>query len=298
MEFHVLKFQGLNVRESEKVAQVAAVKCLGHEPRAPVMRATHSKFFYERHQTQLVQLGQWPQLAVSDAGSSPPESDGVVEVWECSKIQGVASQRTRLERIEVVDKMGDDHFPDFIREATGRVVRGTRLWGRTAEEIIDLNFALIPNDLHGDREVCPYGANRADVSTVGIDWFVIIIPDVGGIEPFERPTPLVVGDVAMIVAGGRDASSEVIGSDRIVPTWTPRFKIGWNPASDSERGRSRGGSCRGTFKAHPNTQGECSGRRLIDSDKPRSAWFLFPRVHSRRQPPPWKPPRFTRVIMN
>ena len=92
------------------------------------MALGHADFFHMERETQLVQLGQGPKRAKSGPRLVIRESKGMMEVWDRDDVPGAASQRTRLESAEVMDKVGDDHFHDFIRNAAGRFVRGTRAW--------------------------------------------------------------------------------------------------------------------------------------------------------------------------
>ena len=62
--------------------------------------------------------------------------------------------------------MGDDHLHDFIREGVGGFMRAARHWRWTTEEVIDLNFTLMPDVDHTNRDVCPYGANNAKVGAI------------------------------------------------------------------------------------------------------------------------------------
>jgi len=54
VDFKVLKFQNVNVRESGKVAQVTAAECMRHEPRICATPSLHpllySDLFYVKHQ--------------------------------------------------------------------------------------------------------------------------------------------------------------------------------------------------------------------------------------------------------
>jgi len=45
----------------------------------------------------------------------PPESEGMVEMWDRNDVPGAAGQRTRLKRVEVVGEVDDDYLRDFIR---------------------------------------------------------------------------------------------------------------------------------------------------------------------------------------
>jgi len=56
VDFRMIEFQSLNVRESGPVAQATAAECLRREPITGV-KCAHSDFLYERHQTLLMQLG-------------------------------------------------------------------------------------------------------------------------------------------------------------------------------------------------------------------------------------------------
>ena len=67
-----------------------------------------------------------------------------MDVCDRGGIPGTASQRTRLEGVEVVSSTGYDHFYDFIRQAIGRFVRNIyplRL-GRIIEGVTDVGFTL------------------------------------------------------------------------------------------------------------------------------------------------------------
>ena len=79
----------------------------------------------------------------------------MMNVRDCDGIPGAAGQRTRPESLEVTDEVGDDHFHDFVREAVGGLLRGTRLQRRVAEEAIDLGSALMPNGHHANGKVSP-----------------------------------------------------------------------------------------------------------------------------------------------
>ena len=70
-----------------------------------------------------------------------------MDVCDHGGIPGKASQRTRLEGVEVVSSTGYDHFYDFIRQAMGRFVRNMyplRL-GRIIERVTDVGFTPTPN---------------------------------------------------------------------------------------------------------------------------------------------------------
>jgi len=103
---------------------------------------------------------------VSDAKFVLPESEGVVEVWDGDNVPGAASKRERLESVQVVGDVGDDHFRDFIREGTCRFIPGTRPWKRTTEDAIGLGFASAPNCDHVSRNVCPCSADGTVIRTI------------------------------------------------------------------------------------------------------------------------------------
>jgi hypothetical protein len=77
-----------------------------------------------------------------------PESKGMVKVWDHGDVPVAASQRKRLERVEVVGDKTNDHFQEFIWKAVGRSVCSMCLWRRIAKQAIDVGFASTPNDPH------------------------------------------------------------------------------------------------------------------------------------------------------
>jgi hypothetical protein len=80
-----------------------------------------------------MQLVQRLQLVASDGGNIVLESKGVVEVRDRGDVPGAASQRRRLESVEVAGDVGDDHFHDFRWEAAGRFACGAYVWRRITE---------------------------------------------------------------------------------------------------------------------------------------------------------------------
>ena len=147
-------------------------ECPGHEPSGHVTQYLQSDFPYEGHLAQFVQLGyrlqlvtsgRYPQLAPDKIRQNVPKSNGVPKVREREDVPGAASQRTCLEGAEVeggvAGEVGEDHFYNVIRDATGRCVRGTRFWRRGVEETIDTGFASKPDGQHAGREVHPYNTN-------------------------------------------------------------------------------------------------------------------------------------------
>jgi hypothetical protein len=103
--------------------------------------------------------------------------------------------------VEVVSDVDDDHFHDFIREAAARYA-GVCLWRRMTEQAIDVGFASTPNDPHSTREVCPYGANGADVRGICVHQWVAV-PDTEDISPLERPAFPVAEAIVVVAAGTR-----------------------------------------------------------------------------------------------
>ena len=116
-----------------------------------------------------------------------------MEVWDRSDVPGVASQRTRLEGAKIVDEMADDYFHKFVREGEGRFVRGKGLWGRVAEQEIDLGFASIPNNAGQEGYPCDVG--KTEIRNAHVRW-QIVVPDTEDIGVFERPRFPVVADMA------------------------------------------------------------------------------------------------------
>ena len=93
-----------------------------------------------------------------------------MKVRDGSDVPGATSQRIRLESVEVVSDVGNNHFHDFIWEAGGRSVRGARLLRRVAEQAIDVGLGSTPNYPHGSQEVYFYGANGAEVRAIYVHW--------------------------------------------------------------------------------------------------------------------------------
>ena len=85
----------------------------------------------------------------------------MVEMWHRDDVPGAGSQRTRLESAEVVDKVGDDHFHDFVREREGRSACSKSSGGFVTEEAINLDHASTPNGHHAGREAYPYGRGQS-----------------------------------------------------------------------------------------------------------------------------------------
>ena len=86
----------------------------------------------------------------------------MVDVWDRGGVPGAASQRTRLESVEIAGDVGDDHFHDFVWEVRGLFWFGTCPWRRVTEQTIDVSFASTPNDPHAKREF--YSYQRRDQS--------------------------------------------------------------------------------------------------------------------------------------
>lgn len=72
----------------------------------------------------------------------------MVEIRDRGGMPGVASQRTRLESIEVVAEVYNDDYHGVVWDATGRFVRDMRLRRGVAEEASDLDFTSTPNCSH------------------------------------------------------------------------------------------------------------------------------------------------------
>ena len=97
----------------------------------------------------------------------------------------MASQRTRLEGTEIVGKVGDDHFHNFMWETAGWFVRVARLWRAVPEEAIELGFALTPNGHHVSRKVSPCDTNRSqNGSHALVGGLLLNIEDTGSLEGF------------------------------------------------------------------------------------------------------------------
>ena len=126
----------------------------------------------------------------------PFESKGMVKVRNRDCVPGAASQRTRLESVKVAGEVGDDHFHDFVRDAAGRLVHGTR----NTEEAIDLGVASMPMGHREGQEGYPYGANGAGVRAIHVHLYVAIRAT-ENIEHPERPTSLVVWVIVVVVVG-------------------------------------------------------------------------------------------------
>ena len=70
-----------------------------------------------------MQLGQRLWLG-EDIRSFQPKSEGMIEEWDGGGVPGATGQRARFESLEIVSEVGDDHFDDFIWDATGRFMSG------------------------------------------------------------------------------------------------------------------------------------------------------------------------------
>ena len=145
----------------------------------------HSDFFCEGNKAQIVQPGERSQLVVRESGSTLPESEGMVKVRDGGGVPRAASQRTRLEGIEIVGKVGDDHFHNFMWETAGWFVRVARLWRAVPEEAIERGFALTPNGHHVSRKVSPCDTNRSqNGSHALVGGLLLNIEDTGSLEGF------------------------------------------------------------------------------------------------------------------
>ena len=82
-------------------------------------------------------------------------------MWGCRDVPGTTSECTSFEGAEVVGEVGDDHFHNFVWQATGRFARYTHVGRRTAEQVTDIGLSLTPNDRHAIRNIQPCSANSA-----------------------------------------------------------------------------------------------------------------------------------------
>ena len=89
----------------------------------------------------------------------------MVKAWGREYVPGAASQRTRLESVEVTGEVGDDHLHDFVRNTAGRFVCGMCPRGRIVEEAIGLGFASIPGNYRAGQVDYSYDASGVGVRT-------------------------------------------------------------------------------------------------------------------------------------
>ena len=121
-----------------------------------------------------------------------------MKVWNRGDVPGAASHRTRLESVEIVGDVDDDHFDDVIWKTAGRFMYKACVWRPITEQAIDVGFASTPNDPHASREVYSYGANGAEVRTVYV-YHWVTIPVTEDIDALDRTTFPVVGDFVIVV---------------------------------------------------------------------------------------------------
>ena len=76
------------------------------------------------------------------------ENNCLVDVGGYGDVPEATNQRTRLEGIEIVAEICNDHFQDFIREVGQRRFMGSWLRLGIPEQAIDPGFALNPNRCH------------------------------------------------------------------------------------------------------------------------------------------------------
>lgn len=161
VDIQPLNSQSMDVRESGIVEEVVGVECLWSKPAGGARKLTHSNFFHERDQAQLMHFGQRLQLVMSGVKHFILESEGMVDVWDRDDVPGTTSQRAFLEGVEIVGKVGDDHFRGFERQATTRLVFDANLGRRVIDEATDLGFASVPSHhRQAVREAEPFGANH------------------------------------------------------------------------------------------------------------------------------------------